>query len=38
MKIFIKIISLSVDYKLQHQFHVSDFSAQLDTLSTKGDF
>jgi len=26
----IKIISLSVDYKLQHHFYVSDFLAQLD--------
>jgi len=30
-------MSLSMDYKLQHEFHVSNFFAQLDTLSTKGD-
>jgi len=28
---------MSVDYKLQHKLHVSDFFVQLDTLSTKGD-
>jgi len=31
VKISVKITSLSTDYKLQHQFHVSDFLAQLDT-------
>jgi len=37
IKISIKITSLVMDYKLQHQFHISDFFAQLDTLSTKDD-
>jgi len=31
----LKITSLSTYYKLQHHFYVSDFFAQLDTLSIK---
>jgi len=27
---------LLTDYKLQREFHMNDFFAQLDTLSTKG--
>jgi len=32
VKISIKVIPVSTDYKLQHEFHVSDFG-----LSTTGD-
>ena len=35
VKISIKIMLLYTDYKLQHQLHMSDFFAQLGTLSTK---
>jgi len=31
------MISLSMDCKLQHQFHMNNFLAQLDTLLTKGN-
>ena len=34
-KISINVTALSMDNKLHYQFHVNDFLAQLDTLSTK---